>query len=389
MEVMQAVLSNARHPEYGTVTISFPIPLSDYEQVLRQTASLDIGEADRADCLINEVNSVYPILRRLDRNEANLEELDYLADRLDGFDYYELAQFQALAHARGICGVPDLINLTFNSQQVTVIEDFSDLETIGNSHYLTTHGGSAAASELAMLDGREEALRMMYAQEGTITPYGVLYENGLKLEQVYDGRTFPLYTGTPAVLNMQVGAENSSVWLGLPMPDKRLDRMLQRSGLDISKAQIKSYESGLPDELDAAIDFENTSLSELNRLCQGLQHLDRQGLDKLAALTHLVKVHDAAELQQLSRKLDQFELIPGVHDSWELGRYMIQKSDYFAYDFRLEDFYDYRGYAEQWLTEHNGRFTMRGFISYSADTKLDQLLRDSPAPPDFYMRGME
>ena len=28
---------------------------------------------------------------------------------------------------------------------------------------------------------------------GTVTPYGVVYDNGMKLEQIYDGQFFPCY----------------------------------------------------------------------------------------------------------------------------------------------------------------------------------------------------
>ena len=38
--VIQAVLSNAQHPEYGQVTIPFPIPNQNYEQ-LSVTGSWD------------------------------------------------------------------------------------------------------------------------------------------------------------------------------------------------------------------------------------------------------------------------------------------------------------------------------------------------------------
>ena len=35
--VIQAVLSNARHPEYGQVTIPFPIPNQNYDSSIVQS----------------------------------------------------------------------------------------------------------------------------------------------------------------------------------------------------------------------------------------------------------------------------------------------------------------------------------------------------------------
>ena len=36
------------------------------------------------------------------------------------------------------------------------------------------------------LDGEETARRLIESGSGTITPYGVVYDNGMKLEQIYD-----------------------------------------------------------------------------------------------------------------------------------------------------------------------------------------------------------
>lgn len=38
--VIQAVLSNAQHPEYGQVTIPFPIPNQNYEKFLSWTKTI-------------------------------------------------------------------------------------------------------------------------------------------------------------------------------------------------------------------------------------------------------------------------------------------------------------------------------------------------------------
>ena len=46
---------------------------------------------------MDELESGFPILKRLEGVRANLDEMDYLARRLDSFDKYEAAQFQAMA----------------------------------------------------------------------------------------------------------------------------------------------------------------------------------------------------------------------------------------------------------------------------------------------------
>ena len=42
--VIQAVLSNAQHPEYGQVTIPFPIPNQNYDCTIELLEPLEIGD---------------------------------------------------------------------------------------------------------------------------------------------------------------------------------------------------------------------------------------------------------------------------------------------------------------------------------------------------------
>ena len=42
--MMHAVLSNSRHPEYGQLTVPFPIPRGAYDDTVAALASLGIGD---------------------------------------------------------------------------------------------------------------------------------------------------------------------------------------------------------------------------------------------------------------------------------------------------------------------------------------------------------
>ena len=209
--VLRCVLSNAAHPEYGQVTIPFPIPVMEYERTLELLAAMELGARLKRDCRVDELESGFPILKRLEKVGANLDELDYLARRLDSFDDYEAAQFQAMAVRLGTFDMTDFINLTFCCQQATVITSFSDLEDIGKAHILTLHGGHMPVDELEQVDGRAEALELILNEHGTVTPYGVVYDNGMELEQLYtEGGPFPDYLDREFVILLE--ASVTSVW---------------------------------------------------------------------------------------------------------------------------------------------------------------------------------
>ena len=199
--VLKAVLSSAQHPEYGQITVPFPIPDEKYDRMIELLEPLEIGDALRQDCRVDELDSFYTVLNRLVGSLVNFDELDYLAKRLDSFDDGEAAQFQGMACKLGVSNIKDFINLTFCCQQATVITDFSDLDAIGRQHYMTMQGGGCRIEELERLDGRKFALDLILNHlEGRITPYGVVYDNGMKLEQLYDGRHFPCYHYQPNLL---------------------------------------------------------------------------------------------------------------------------------------------------------------------------------------------
>ena len=194
---------------------------------------------------------------------VNVEELNYLAKRLDSFDTGEAAQFQAMAHKLELFQLKDLINLTFCCQQATVITDFSDLAAVGRDHYMNLHGGSASVDELNALDGKGTARQLIESGSGTITPYGVVYDNGMKLEQVYDGRFFPCYYYEPNAITVAVTSKAEPedtehiTWLFLPMVQEEIDRTLLRGGItDPADVRLRLEDSQLPNEVDVLLDME-------------------------------------------------------------------------------------------------------------------------------------
>ena len=200
----------------------------------------------------------------------------------------------------------------------------------------------------------------------------------------------PLYAYKPPILEVTLaGDAGQELALLLPMPEMRLERMLYRAEMDAEGVNLISYESQLPDELDAAIDFEKDDLKSLNAVCRSLSALDSKQISKLAAVTELARPMHAVELRQLAENVEQFEFFPNVLNPEAYGRYMIQESGHFDYDPNLEDFYDYEGYAQCRMAEYPGKFTSRGYVSYTGAMPLEELMQDQPAEQSFQMGGMK
>ena len=382
--MIRAVLSNPSHPEYGVATIPFPIPHDQYARCMELLEALEIGDAVKADCKVEKIDSFYTVLKRTEMLTVNVEELNYLAKRLDSFDTGEAAQFQAMAHKLELFELKDLINLTFCCQQATVITDFSDISAVGRNHYMNLHGGSARVDELEALDGVETARQLIENGNGAVTPYGVVYDNGMKLEQVYDGRFFPCYYYEPNAITVAVTSKaepedtNHITWLFLPMVQEEIDRTLLRGGItDPADIRLRLEDTQLPDEADVLLDMEQESLADLNALAQATDALSSDDMEKLGAVVMLAKPQNAEQIKNLAENLDLFDFALGAHTPVEYGKYMIQQSGRFEYDENLDEFYDYEKYGLQRMGEEDGMFTDRGYIAYKGYYSMEEVMNGS------------
>ena len=382
--MINAVLSNPSHPEYGVATIPFPIPHDQYAHCMELLEALEIGDAVKADCQVEKIDSFYTVLKRTEMLTVNVEELNYLAKRLDSFDTGEAAQFQAMAHKLELFQLKDLINLTFCCQQATVITDFSDLAAIGRDHYMNLHGGSASVDELNALDGKETARQLIESGSGTITPYGVVYDNGMKLEQVYDGRFFPCYYYEPNTITVAVTSKAEPedtehiTWLFLPMVQEEIDRALLRGGItDPSEIRLSLEDSWLPHEVLDLLDMDHVDISELNALVQALDEFSDMSIRKYAAAAVMARPHTTEQAKHLAENLDLFDFAPSASTPEEYGKYMIRQSGRFEYDENLDAFYDYEKYGTERMNEEDGMFTDRGYIAYKGYYSMEEVINGS------------
>ena len=384
--MFEATLKNRISAHFAPVTITFPIPEDQYEQVILVLEQSQIGDARVQDCLVNDVCAPNcPALNRMTGTMANVDELDWLGKQLESFDRYELLQFNAAVERFGLSAADELIDLSFCAREVTVVSDFKDLELVGKRHYLTVYG-ACDSEELENLDGKETALALISGQPGYVTRYGVVYDNGIKLDQAYDRKHLPpIWMPESCIMELKIRAAGEDdpkkqEWVQLPASRMKLERAMLRVGIaSCGEMQMLVSDSRFPDEVDCTLDFEYESLFELNRLCHACSNFKEQDFVKLGAVCQMAKPTCAANIRQLAENLDQFDFAPDAHTPEELGKYMIQQSGHYEYDENLEDFYNYGDYGVKRMLQEDGVFVDRGYVSYHGTLTLDELMRDDPA----------
>ncbi len=345
--IFKAILSSKAKPGYGQATIPFPIPNSEYDYTIGLLEAMDIGSPTAQDCRVDEVDSTYPILNRLVTQTVNVDELDYLAKCLDSFCEGEAGKFQAMASKLNLSSIKDFINLTFCCQQATVITDFSNLEQVGKGHALTVNGGSMPMEEFDKVDGQAVALDLIQSGAGVVTPYGVVYDNGMKLEQLYDGRHFPayLYQMPELMIEIKSGEDGEATgYLYLPSSDRQIQRTLMRAGSGSEGFRMEIAMDELPPQVSNMVSPARDGLDDLNALCRAVEPLSAEERKKLEAVVLLAQPRCASEVRQLAENLDQFDFVP--------------KPDSPA--------------ADSALTE-------QGYVAYHGSLTLEELMMEDPA----------
>ena len=384
--MFEAKLKSRSQPKLGALAVTFPIPEERYENVILALQNLQIGDVRKQDCCIESIRTPdCPALVRMTGTMANVDELDWLGKQLESFDRYELLQFNAAVERFGLSAADELIDLSFCARDVTVVSDFNDLELVGKRHYLTVHG-ACDPKELEDLDGKETALALISGQPGYVTQFGVVYDNGIKLEQAYDRKHLPpIWMAENSILELKIRATGEDdpkkqEWVQLPASQIKLERAMLRAGIpSCGEMQMLVSDSRFPDEVDCTLDVEHGSLFELNRLCQICSNFKEQDFVKLGAVCQMAKPTCAANIRQLAENLDQFDFAPNAHTPEELGKYMIQQSGCYEYDENLEDFYNYGDYGVNRMLQDDGVFVDRGYVSYHGTLPLEELMQDDLA----------
>ena len=190
--------------------------------------------------------------------------------------------------------------------------------------------------ELDNLDGIETALLLIAGGDGVVTAYGVVYDNGIQLEHLYDGRHFPQYCYEPPLLmlTIQECRDSPKTWLYLPAPDSQIERSILRAGFNDPADLMLSFSgSAFPEAITHVLDIEHESLENLNALCRILQKLSSTDIKKLEAVVKHMQPESASQVRRLVENLEKFDFAPGVQNA-EDGQFV--NSGDVAYGHTLE-----------------------------------------------------
>ena len=313
---------------------------------------------------------------------ANLDEVNYIAKRMDSFFGDEEYQFYEAMKLEGFDTLPDLINLSFNLNRYPLIRDIGDMGKIGREYLLTVNGCIPAHDEddpkYAQL-GRE----LIQSGNGIFTEHGMLFvDENTPFQRSYDGQTFPAYLYDPGVLcvaKAEYGGKTE--YLYFPCEEEAIDKAFARLGTtaDEVKMTLEDFNTDSPEWFGRFREIASEEgVYELNRLTAAVNSADMD-LEKLWAVAEYAEAEDAGQLARLAKNIDCFTFVEGANYFQEIGEYVTQNNEDFTVNPAVARFFDYRAFGEHIGEIYYGKFVDGGFIYNDTDTSLlDILYQDEP-----------
>ncbi|MBU5426975.1 antirestriction protein ArdA [Tissierella pigra] len=372
---MNITIKKSNGENEKTRAVWFPI---EEENLYKICSEIGIEMTTASNCYI-ENSMDRNFLEILYNKNCNIDELNYLMKRLDGFSQKEIERFYAVSFSESPKTMAELINLSFNLHCYSLVSDFNNLEKVGKDLYLTEKQ-AVSTKELDELDGESYAMDVIKNNPNPIiTPYGVLYKNSNVPEQVYNGKQFPPYLWKETIAAVQLTAKGENEYIYLPCSDIEVEKALMRLETPyLHDCEVAIDSNSFPDSILNVVSASTTPVTKvatLNNLAKRYSEMGSHNIIHFEKLIDYVKPRTIDEVFALAESMYEFELFDGIKNAESYGRYMICESGHFEYDPNLEEYIDFKRYGQMKMVQEDGAFSNEGYIIYHGfNQKLANLL---------------
>lgn len=266
-----------------------------------------------------------PELEHIRLDTTSVEELNYLAQRLDSLSDEQFTIYQALFDQRfgdvdsdELLSVKDLINMTYGLDSVMVASNIHNDEQLGQfviENDLHPDIAAIPDDSLYLLDKRRIG-ELQRKNEGGVLWGGFYVVTGdYEIPEVYDGENVPS-TAEDGVFRLKIGpadlndpktAEASAVWIELPIQREEANAIVKDTfGVDsIEDFACFGFESGIP-QIPAIKDM--ADFDALNALADRYLTMEENAQLKLKAILETESIHDANGALTAADRMNEYEL---------------------------------------------------------------------------------
>ena len=354
-----------------TVDITLPATDMDMQYCMKCIGIEDIVPV----CCISVVWDEPSYFGFLKGQTVSMDELNFLARRLDGMTEYEKRVVGVYSSETGIREMKQLINLTYSLQGLSLLTDLTDGNRVGLRLYLDRHLASSE-EEKSKMDFNAYAQKIFSEGKCKFLPHGILVDQGFQMEEVYNGKTFPEYIDRPdetvSVLSLENEAGDKE-YLYLPTDISAMDKVKKRlniaafaEGIVNGIENIRLPESILPSPEDMCMSLQGDvqKLTLFNEMYQTVSCFDEAKMDRLAMAAGFVGTSEFTDITYIAKHLDEFEIHPQIHTDKEYGEFLVKEAGMFEVDELLLPHIDYAGVArdKRQATMADSGFIPEGFV---------------------------
>ena len=355
--------------------IEFPCTDTELQQKLTEVRPTDTSPDE---IFVQAVHQP-TMLSMLEDQFLNMDEVNFLAKRMDSFTYDELLQFYAAAQYEQLQSPKDLINLTYNLPCYTVVHDLRNLEAIGKTHYMNING-AVSASEMKKIDFAAIGRELIRSGNGKPTECGLLFKNqDVPYEEVYDGVNFPEYYHTECLAAVSITHGRKTEHLYLPCDELSITKAMYRVGAantDELTVRLDSLEVDAHEWSDRIKQLlRDSSIYDVNEVLAAIDTAD-MNLDKLSAVMEYADADSPEAIIALAEHIDDFVFVPDVHDPIAVSGSTIASIKEYALHPHLEDFFDHQRFGEHLIKQYDGKFVSGGYVCMDEGAYLDEILAD-------------
>jgi hypothetical protein len=301
---MQIKITATLKTASGTHEIKMPLTQNQFDEALT-AAGIMTGSREEYE-IISATSNIEPLDKSLAAAQ-DIEEINYLAQRLDSFDKREIGMFSAIVDAGyDTMTMRELINLTFNIWDYNIEAGIHDLDDLGRN-YVENEAQDLDPNIYENIDFEAVGLNIQLDQRGEFTDIGYISNYNDNFSETYNGRFFPDYDyESDYALKLELrnktpidglGETEQSVFIFLPANENTINRALIRLGAEnmdecyiagIDSAKLICGENILSECLD---------IDALNGLAETLAAVPNCKLDRMnAALPHQIDMDDISDL---------------------------------------------------------------------------------------------
>lgn len=268
-----------------------------------------------------------PNLEHLRLDTTSVEELNYLAQRLDSLSDEQFIIYQALFDQRfgdvdsdELLSVKDLINMTYGLDSVMVASNIHNDEQLGQfviENDLHPDVAAIPDDSLYLLDKRRIG-ELQRKNEGGVLWGGFYVVTGdYEIPEIYDGENIPT-TAEDGVFRLKVGpadlsdpeaADARAVWIALPIPREEADAIVKDAfGVEsIEDCACFDFESGIP-QITAVAVKDMASFDALNAVADRYLTMGNDAQLRFKAILEAENIHDADGALEAADRLNEYEL---------------------------------------------------------------------------------